>query len=270
MTQLASRIRRGLGASPLLPVAFVIWRTMKGWSPDLALRNRRARREADLPVPPGSLIFSATGTRDVSWFLRTGVMTVSALRGALGDLHRPIESFRAVLDLGCGCGRVLRHWSNVLGPKFFGTDYNPAGATWVATNLNYVSVITNDIAPPLRFENSAFDLVYAISVFTHLPVELQRPWIEELYRVIEPRGILLLTLSGEGDFERITEAERQQFREGNLVVVDPQFAGTNMCGAYHPRAYVEEAWGDLFKLLRTYPQGAHGSPKQDLYVFERQ
>jgi len=97
-----------------------------------------------------------------------------------------------------------------------------------------VTLEINAIEPPLAFADATFDLVYAISVFTHLPETLQWPWIVELHRVIEPGGVLLLTLSGEGDFERITESEREQFRRGELVVVDADYAGTNMCGVYHP------------------------------------
>lgn len=269
MTQLASRIRRGLGGSALLPLAFVVWRNMKGWSPQLAVRNKRARQASKLPIPPGRLIFSATGTRDVSWFLRTGELTVQGLRAALDDLKRPIESFRAVLDLGCGCGRVLRQWSAVPGPHFFGTDYNPDGVKWAAENLESINLSTNGIEASLPFADAMFDLVYAISVFTHLPEALQRPWIAELHRVIEPGGVLLLTLSGEGDVKRMTDAERERFNQGELIVIDAQYAGTNMCGVYHPASYVRTHWGDLFGIRRIYPQGALGVPRQDLYVLER-
>jgi len=269
MTQLASRIRRILGNSRLLPVAFVAWRTARDWTPRLERSNRKARRSSAVPIPPGRLILSSTGTIDVGWFLHSGELTVGILQSALDDLRRPIESFRSVLDLGCGCGRVLRQWAQVKGPRFSGTDYNPAGIEWASANLKGLTLKTNELLPPLPFGDGEFDLVYAISVFTHLPEELQRPWIEELHRVIGPGGVLLLTLSGEGDFERITDEERERFAKGELVVVDAQYAGTNMCGIYHPPSYPETHWGDLFRLKRRYPEGARGSPRQDLYVFER-
>jgi SAM-dependent methyltransferase len=253
----------------LLPMAFVTWRTMKEWTPMLAWRNLNARRSAAIAIPPGALIFSATGTHNVDWFLRSGKRSADSFRSALNDINRPIESFVSILDLGCGCGRVLRHWSDVRGPRFFGTDYNPAGPEWARQNLTGVSFSVNQLIPPLPYPDRKFDLVYAVSVFTHLPRAIQRTWIEELHRVIEPGGILMLTLSGEGDFARLTEGERERFRRGELVEIDPAFAGTNMCGVYHPEEFVRSSWGDLFKIRNVYREGALGSPRQDLYAFER-
>ena len=269
MTNFVSGVRRRLGRSPFLPAVFTTWRTVREWSPMLVARNWTARRNAAIPIPPGNLIFSATATRDVGWFLRAGKLSAQSFRDALTDLGRPIESFRTVLDMGCGCGRVLRQWDGVVGPRFFGTDYNPAGIEWARANLKGISFGTNQLAPPLRYENQAFDLVYAVSVFTHLPEALQRPWIEEMHRILEPGGVLMLTLSGEAELGRVTAGERERFKSGHLVVVDPRYAGTNLCGVFHPESYVRRNWSDLFRVSRIYPEGGLGSPRQDLYVFER-
>jgi SAM-dependent methyltransferase len=235
----------------------------------LVLRNARARRRSPIPVPPGRLIFSATGTRSVEWFLSAGKRSADSFQNALKDIGRPIESFHTVLEFGCGCGRVLRQWSGVQGPRFHGTDYNPAGPRWGSANLPGMAFSVNQLEPPLPYPAGKFDLVYAVSVFTHFPRAMQRPWIEEMHRIIEPGGILMLTLSGEGDFGRLTDAERAEFENGELVEVDPVYAGTNMCSAYHPEEYVRKNWRDLFGILNVYKEGALGSPRQDLYVFER-
>jgi methyltransferase family protein len=170
-TQRASKIRRLIGSTGALPLAFTAWRTLREWSPKLFMRNRQLRREFALqtPIPPSSLVFSATGSRDVDWFLSSGGQTAGALRGALDSIGRPIESFSGVFEWGCGCGRVLRQWSSVDGPHFSASDYNPRGVEWCRSNLGFVSLRTNNLAPPLAFDTGSFDLCYAISVFTHLP-----------------------------------------------------------------------------------------------------
>ena len=141
-TQRATQLRRRITAVGLLPVAFVAWRTMREWSPRLVLRNRRLRKEFHnrTRIPPGNLIFSATGTRDVNWFLESGEKMADAFRSALKSIGRPIESFDSVFELGCGCGRVLRQWTNVEGPMFFGSDYNPAGIEWAKENIGFASI----------------------------------------------------------------------------------------------------------------------------------
>lgn len=270
-TQRATRIRRVASSAGVLPLAFVVWRTLREWTPMLAIRNRRLRQtqKRRVPVPPGSLLFSATGSRDVRWFLESGEATAGAIRNALQSVGRPIESFKDVFELGCGCGRVLRQWHDVDGPSFYASDYNPKGVEWGKQNIGFVNFRTNDLTPPLPYDDGQFDLCYAISVFTHLPEDLQRPWLLELRRVLRPNGILIVTLSGEGDLARITPEEHRRFHGGNLVVVDSAYAGTNMCGVYHPESYVREHWSRDFEILKFLPKGAHGSPNQDLYVLRR-
>lgn len=236
----------------------------------LEVRNARARRaEKIAPLPPNSLIFSATGTRDVGWFLESGVKSAQSFRDALSAVGRPLESFSSVLDFGCGCGRVMRQWAGTAGPEFTGCDYNERAIRWDRKNLTFARFELNRLRPPLPFGSESFDLCYSVSVFTHLPAELQRPWISELYRVLRPNAILMLTLSGEGDFRRLTETDRAQFDRGERIVLDPKFAGTNMCGVFHPVGYVKREWSDLFELLNHFPRGARGSPNQDLFVFRR-
>lgn len=269
MTQLESRLRRYLARFGVLNVAFVVWRTVKTWTPSTIRKNLAARRRSPLPVPPDSLIFSATATRDVEWFLASGAVFANALRSALVEAGRPLESFARALDFGCGTGRVVRQWSKLKAPAVFGCDYNARSVAWARANLQFASFSENHLEPPLAYDAGFFDLAYSVSVFTHLPASLQRPWIEEMHRVIAPGGILVLTLSGRGDFARLTDAERSRFENGELIVLDAAYAGTNMCGVFHPIQYVRREWGDLFSLLRHYPSGAHGSPNQDLYVFVR-
>ena len=229
----------------------------------------RGEFKTTLPVPPDSLIFSATGTRDVEWFLSSGRRTADAFRALLHSVGRPIESFKNVFELGCGCGRVLRQWSQVEGPSFHASDYNPLGVEWGRNHLLFVTFSTNSLEPPLPYAENSFDLCYAVSVFTHLPEPLQEPWLAEMHRVMQPGGLLIVTLSGEGDIVRLGKSDQRRFHNGELVVVDAKYAGTNICGVYHPESFVRMNWSKYFRILRFIPQGADGSPFQDLYLLER-
>lgn len=186
MTQIASRVRRLITPLGLLPPAFFVWRGVRALSPPMAARNWAIRRKSRLPLPPGSLVFKATATREVEWFLQSGEATAASFRRALTDVGRPLESFDRVLDFGCGCGRVLRQWTGLSKPAFYGTDYNVRAVDWVNRNLEFTSAVSNKLEPPLWFQDRFFDLCYGVSVFTHLSENLQRPWIEELHRVVSP------------------------------------------------------------------------------------
>ena len=113
---------------------------------------------------------------------------------------------------------------------------------WCNENLAFAQVARNDISPPLPYGDASLDLVYALSVMTHLPEDLQHRWVRECRRVLKPGGRLLFSTMGEHylTLQRLSEAERRAFEAGNLVVLYAGAPGTSLCSAYHPPAYVRE------------------------------
>lgn len=218
-------------------------------------------------VPPARLRVRVAGTADLDWFLDGGRLAAETVREAAARHGRPLEQVQALLDFGCGCGRVLRHWGELPG-RVHGSDPDRPAVEWVRRHLPFARVEVNALAPPLQYGESSFDLAYAFSVLTHLPEELQRAWLVELHRVLRPGGLLLLSTHGEHYRERLSEPEREQFDAGGIVVRWEQAAGTNLCAVYHPRASLERLAGGL-TLLEHVPEGARGNPHQDLTVLRR-
>ncbi|MDX6513303.1 MAG: hypothetical protein QOE36_2807, partial [Gaiellaceae bacterium] len=179
------------------------------------------------------------------------------------------EELRSLLDFGCGCGRVTRRWVDLHGPEICGSDRDERAIEWCRTNLPFARFERNGLEPPLAFDDARFDLVYALSVFTHLTADLQHRWIVELGRVIRPAGLLLLTTHGESYADGLHADERRRFEGGELVVRWEEVAGTNLCGAYHPERWVRERLARGFEVIDFEPQGARGNPRQDLYVLRR-
>lgn len=266
-------VRRLVSDLHLRPVADEIRRTMITWNPVVRSRNARIRREAlptDLPLPPAKLVYKVAHTTDLDWFLRSGATAKKCITDALVQIGRPIEQFQSVLDYGCGCGRVLRQWRDTKGPRFSGCDYNPEFVAWVGANLPFVSAAKNELAPPLPYADASFDLIYAISVFTHWPDALQEAWMAELRRVLRPKGILLMSTLGTYYLDGLFPHERQQFEAGQLIVRDQNLPGTNLCLAIHPEVYVRSlAARHGMEPLLFEPQGATGSPYQDQWLLEK-
>jgi 2-polyprenyl-3-methyl-5-hydroxy-6-metoxy-1,4-benzoquinol methylase len=182
----------------------------------------------------------------------------------------PIEKVSAILDFGCGCGRVLRHLHSLDQTRICGTDYNPHLIEWCRANLPFGHFQVNRLAPPLNYIDAEFDLVYALSVFTHLTETLQFQWMNELSRLVKPGGYLMLSTHGERYRHRLTRAERERFAAGELVVKNNIRApGSNTCSAYHPMAFVRDRLAGGLQLVDFIPEGARGNPNQDLYVLRK-
>ncbi|MDX6514871.1 MAG: hypothetical protein QOH73_537 [Gaiellaceae bacterium] len=222
-----------------------------------------------LPLPPTRLIVLVAGTPEPEWFLESGALAARSIRSALGKAGAELERMGAVLDFGCGCGRVLRHWAHLDGPEIWGTDYNERLVDWSRENLPFAHVGRNELEPPLPLEDEQFDLVYGLSVFTHLPERLQHAWMAELRRVVRPGGFILFTAHGRRYVDRLDEEERERFLAGDLVVRWDRVAGTNLCAAYHPQSWVQESLARELELVEFVPEGARGNPHQDLYLLRR-
>jgi SAM-dependent methyltransferase len=222
-----------------------------------------------LPVPPPRLIVRVAGTADVGWFLESGRLAAETVRDTLGRHGRRVEALGALLDFGCGCGRVTRHWADLDRTAVHGADANDRAIAWCRANLPFARFVSNGLAPPLDHGDESFDLVYALSVFTHLPEDLQHAWARELARLLRPGGFLILTTHGEAYRGRLTPAERTAFDAGRLVVRWPEGAGTNLCSAFHPPPYVQERLAGGLDVVEFVPEGAKGNPHQDFYLLRK-
>ena len=229
----------------------------------VSLRPGRPQHVDGPPLPPRRLMVRVAGTADADWFLRSGRAAYDSIAA-----HVPIDELRAVLDFGCGCGRVTRYFAGFDG-VVCGSDVNTKAVDWCRENLSFASFMRNGLAPPLDLDDETFDLAYALSVFTHLTEDLQRAWRDELHRVLRPGGLLLLSTHGRSYLPRLDPGERERFERGELVVRWADVPGTNLCSAYHPEQSLRELFGAGYAFLELEPEGARGNPTQDLVLLKR-
>jgi SAM-dependent methyltransferase len=259
-------ILRFLGRTGLLAPAYRSYERLR------AARIPRSPEPAPvdgLPVPPPHLIVRVAGTPDLAWFLESGRLAAASIREALVRAGAPVEGMSSILDFGCGCGRVVRNWGE-LEAKVSGSDLSGGAIDWCREHLPFATFETNGLSPPLAFADASFDLAYALSVFTHLPEEIQHEWMQELRRVVRPRGFVLLTTHGERYLERLDEDERERFRSGELVIRWAEVAGTNLCTVFHPPSWVRaQLVRHGFEEVEFTPEGAAGNPYQDVFLLRR-
>jgi SAM-dependent methyltransferase len=174
-------------------------------------------------------------------WLRAGQVDARLIRELLERNNAPIGGLSSALDFGCGCGRVARWWADLDTTRLSGCDYDGALTDWCRRNLPFLRVKTNPTMPPLPFRRESFQLVYAISLFTHLTADAQRHWFADVARVLAPGGLFLFTVHGERFLSYLNDRQRRRFEEGELVVLHPELSGEEACSAFHPPSYVREA-----------------------------
>ncbi len=236
------------------------------------LRSRGQGSEATAAesegLPPATLRFSSAGTSDVHWFLESGRLAQETLAEVIRD-HAAGSQPRAVLDFGCGCGRVLRHADRRHATRYVGMDLNRRGIKWCRNHLGFGEFFRARPLPPLPEQLGRFDLIYAFSVFTHLPIEAQKAWAQTLATHLEADGLLVLSTHGDAFIGDLSETELAQYRQGEIVVREPVAAGTNACAAYHPGSSLLRVLPPELEKVSFIAQGARGNPPQDLWVLRR-
>jgi SAM-dependent methyltransferase len=234
-----------------------------------------SRDERGVPIPPARLRVLVAGTAELDRFLRSGELQASYLSSLASDAGAPLESMDAILDFGCGCGRIARWFSTLERPQLHGCDYNRELVAWCETNLEFMSARATELAPPLPYADASFDFLSAFSVFTHLSVELAGSWIAEMRRVVRPGGLMWFTIHGESYRERLLPEEAALFDAGEIVVSLPEVQGTNLCGAYWPEPAVRRMLGSSFDVVAHFDPEAEPETAQrnvlahDAYLLQR-
>jgi cyclopropane fatty-acyl-phospholipid synthase-like methyltransferase len=225
----------------------------------------------EMALPPPELRELVAGTTDVEWYQSLGLTHARNLLELLQSNGVETDSLNNILDFGCGCGRVTHNFAKLIGKTVNGTDYNQSLVAWLSNNIPDGKVYLNDLAPPTIHDSNSFDLIYAISIFTHLSEPLQIAWMAEFHRLLKQGGLLIVTTHGAQEYflELLTEQEKQAVLKGQLVVHQPERQGSNDCFTVQTLAHVKALLGEHFELLDYREQGSPGNPAQDIYLIRK-
>lgn len=150
------------------------------------------------PFPPAELMSNVSGLSTDRDFAAHGTDIYRALTEASA---KPLTAYESILDFGCGCGRLARMFKGHPG-RLAGCDIDARHVEWVRSHLPFVDARVSRVTPPIPFDNSEFEAVVSISIFTHLPESSQDLFLAELHRVARPDGRLFLTVHGQRALQR--------------------------------------------------------------------
>lgn len=201
-------------------------------------------------------------------------------------LPRPIASYSPVLDFGCGCGRLARLFKGHPG-EVHGCDIDRRHVEWVRDNLTYVRTLHTRPNERVGYADATFELLIAISVFTHLDEATQDLLLSEMARIVRPGGTLLLTTHGERALQRAMDEDgiyrmlavdpagfeqaQRTFDAGGLAFIPQRGHLTTDRFVYGitftPERYVREHWGRYFDVVKIASGALHSF--QDVVVLTR-
>jgi SAM-dependent methyltransferase len=237
------------------------------------LKNREANRRFLIAhpgskVPPIRLAYEAYNYTTWQGYLDLGTAHARLLHKLIDENISQAEV--KVCEWGCGPARVIRHLVNLPGHgkvELFGTDYDEETIRWCRENIPDISFLKNGLTPPLPFSTDSLDVVYAISVLTHLSEEMQLAWVRELFRVLRPNGILIVTTNGNlVSNDKLLPHEKALYEDGKLVTRDKDKEGAKLFSAFHPPEYIKQVFFKDFDILIHIDDPRTYSLLQDVWV----
>jgi len=125
-----------------------------------------------------------------SWFVKLEKLCNELMPGGFSKAGR-------IVDWGCGCARISRHFPRDVRDKVVGFDIDPVNIDWCRENIPGIRFEQCAVDPPLRLADDSVDCLFAHSVLTHLDEEHQNSWLTEIRRVLRPGGVAFLTVLAE-------------------------------------------------------------------------
>lgn len=239
------------------------------------LEREEANSSRPMPfakIPPASLRFRVASTPELDDFLKVGEQCLNDIEAALCKVGTSLEELPTILDFGCGCGRTLL-WlaQRAKTAQLFGTDVDSTAIAWCEQNLDLARFNVNAHLPPINYDSDTFDLLYGISVFTHLNEDYQFQWLKELQRILKSGGVAIFSVHGDYAAQSLLPNQLEQLGSTGFLFAKAE-SKKGICPdwyqtAFHTEKYIRSRWAQYFQILEYIPRGMNNH--HDLVVLRK-
>lgn len=185
----------------------------------------------------------------------------------LAEFLGGFEGLKRVLDFGSGYGRLTRTLlPRMRSSRIWAADIYPDAVAWQAETFGVVGLVSTP--SPEKFGlRTNFDIVFAGSVFSHLPDGLFGRWLKRLYGLVDPRGLLAFSVHGEAYIAKGHPVDEngicfETWSESETL--DPGLYGMSYVTRDYVSRVIAESCGAPASHVRAFPHAMYEG--QDLWV----
>ncbi len=140
----------------------------------------------------------STNPVDVHDYRCMAVEFVEQLGRSLKEAGRDWDTLGRVLDVGCGYGRIVRELRNTVpADRIHVSDVIDEGARFTASEFGATQIPTD----PSQEWDGQFDLIYMVSVYSHMPRLAVADHLRRVESLLAPGGVLVFTAQGRDSVE---------------------------------------------------------------------
>lgn len=211
-----------------------------------------------------------TSTNPLRDYLADGWRTLSELMLLLEAVDRPLLKTQSFLEFASGHGRFTRHLVKALGAdKVTVSDVVPDAVAFARATLNAKGFLSSTTPEDVVWPRT-YDVVFVLSLFSHLPRRTWTRWLNCLYAAVAPGGVLVFSAHGlkAARHDNVTlDAEGFHFAASSeSQAIDTAEYGTAFTSEEFVLARIAENMG-ADKLIHKVP--VHFWNHQDAYVVAR-
>jgi len=168
-------------------------RALRLWAGNM----RGARQLNSIPgrVHFNDFMLASSGLEGASQYLKGGIRVVEILQSSLESCGKKMPALAACLEIGSGYGRVIRHVSRIMpASDVYACDVLEEAARFCSEEFG-VQYFPRSFLGDAAYDNK-FELIYLISVFSHLDSTSILALWSSIARMLRPGGVVVFTTQG--------------------------------------------------------------------------
>ena len=203
-------------------------------------------------------------------YFADGWRTLSELMLLLEAVDQPLLKTPRVLEFASGHGRFTRHLAKALGAgRVVVSDVVPSAVEFSKSTFGVDGFLSASVPEEVQWPQR-YELVFVLSLFSHLPRSTWSRWLKVLFEAVAPGGLLVFSTHGvkAAAFDSVVLDEEGFFfaPSSESHAIDAQEYGT----AFTSEAFVLQSIADTLGadcLVHKAP--VHFWNHQDAYVLRR-
>ena len=201
-------------------------------------------------------------------YFQSGVDMLGQLLGVLERVHVALPDVASFLEFACGYGRFTRHLVRHLDSSRLVVSDVDRTAVDFERECHGVRGFYSCFEPEELEISESFKVVFVASLFSHLPAETWRRWLDKLYTTLGPGGVLVFSTHGP-----LCLPEDRRIPDSGLLYLDisetdslpSRFYGTTYVTSEFVRNAVEEVTSGTLELELSQELWKY----QDVFVVRR-
>ena len=155
----------------------------------------------DCTISPADDIFHffaghPTSINPIRDYLADGWRTLSELMWLVEEAGQPLSRCASVLEFASGHGRFTRHLVKALGAeRVVVSDVVPGAVEFLQSTFEVNGFMSASVPEQVQWPQR-YDLVFVLSLFSHLPRSTWARWLKVLFEAVAPGGLLVFSTHG--------------------------------------------------------------------------